>query len=407
MKNRLKIAFRNTFRNGRRTLLNLIMIAGGVTAIILFRGFAARMLYDVREKTIESQSGHLALATSQYWNETARHPKQALLPHYQIIADVIHKNPHVRYVAGRLNFYGLLSQGEKSLSARGISLDPAVEKLKSQSLTMEEGVGLSPDKPFQLILGTGLAKKLHAKVGDSLTVLAYTFDNVINAFDLEVAGIFRSGLSEVDQATFMMPFQTTQKLLDTPDVEQIVVGLDDTRNTDRVEAELAPQVRAINPDVTIKTWSQLSDFYHQVESFFRVQNRVIEFILLALILLGVLNTIGMSVFERAGEIGTERALGETERSVLAQFLTEGAILGVAGAAVGAIVGTVLAIVVSSLGLLIVVPGASRPIHLHIDLFPAEYLQAIVLAFIAACLAALGPAYRAAHMNIVDALRRNV
>lgn len=407
IKARLRIAFRNTFRNRRRSALNLVMIVGGVSAVILFRGFSFRILHDLREASITTQTGHIELATNVYWDETAKTPKEALIGDAAELEAAVRRNPAVVYVAGRLNFFGLVSTGEKSLSARGISLDPKSETRKNESLRIVSGERLSAEKPFNLLVGKGLAKKLGVTAGSGLTVLTYTYDGVINALDMTVGGVFWSNFAEVDDTTFILPFSMAQKLLDTDKVEQIVVGLDDTDHTDAVMAELAPAVASVNHDVRAKGWVELSPFYRQVDSFLGTQNHIFEFIILSLVLLGVLNTIGMSVFERAGEIGTVRALGDTEHAVLAQFLTEGFILGALGAVLGSIAGTVLAYGITALHLPIVIPSATEPMRIRIALFPGAYVQAIALALGASTFAAVLPALRASRMNIVDALRHNV
>src|SRR5208283_2813244 len=119
--------------------------------------------------------------------------------------------------------------------------------------------------------------------------------------------------------------------------EQLIVGLDDTANTASALTGIRELVKG-EAGVVAKPWSELSEYYNQVDSFFHTQNGVIAFIILCLVVLGVLNTIGMSIYERVGEIGTLRALGETERAILVQFLIEGGILGVIGAFTGVVVG---------------------------------------------------------------------
>ena len=101
------------------------------------------------------------------------------------------------------------------------------------------------------------------------------------------------------------------------------------------------------------------------------------------------------------------ALGDTEAVVVIQFLLEGTVLGVVGSILGIIAGTVLAEALTALGIPIVIPNAGRPVPIHIDIFLAEYLIAVALAFVSTVGAAVFPALRAARMNIVDALRHNV
>jgi putative ABC transport system permease protein len=411
---RFRLALRNVFRNRRRTALNVIMIAGGVSAIILFRGFANRITGDLRETIIKSQTGHLEIATPAFWEKSGKNPKDGLLPEYQKLVDIIRKLPHVHSVTGRVGFYGLVSTGDSSFSARGLTLDPVQERDKLEFLRIIDGETLKPGSPFQVVLGEGLAKTLRVKAGATVTVLTYTYDGVVNALDLEVKGIFRTGVSEFDETSFMMPLSGVQKLLDTDKVEQIVIGLDDTANTGDALKEvhaamgMIPGVKgSMDSSVIIKTWSDLSFYLHQCEAFFRTQNGVFAFIILCLVVLGVLNTIGMSIMERAGEIGTLRALGDTERAILGQFTLEGFMLGTLGAVTGVISGTALAEILNAIKIPIIVPGASIPLLVQINLTFQGYSEGVVLAICAATLAAFLPALRASRLDIVEALRRNI
>ena len=403
----LKIALRNTFRNRRRTALNVVMIASGVVGIILFRGFTYRILYDLQDVTIRTDTGHLQVAMPVYWEKTARKAKQALLPDYQKLLTDIRALPHVRYASGRLSFYGLLSLGDDSTSAQGITLDPASEVGRNESIHLVAGHRLDPSQPHQILVGSGLAKRMRIHPGDTVTALGYTFDGMVNALDMEVAGIFLTDVSEIDDSTFIIPLSSAQTLLDTEKVQKIVVGLDDTALTDTMRGSLEQLITRDGSSAQVKTWLQLAAFYNKCASFFSTQNKIFQFIILALVLLGVLNTIGMSVFERAGEIGTVRALGETEGMVLFQFLIEGALLGLIGALAGVVCGTGLAHFISWLDIPLVIPGATQPVRVSITPFLWAYVEAIALAIGASVCAAVIPAFRASRMNITESLKRYV
>ncbi len=401
------LAFRNIFRNRRRTALNLFMIASGVTSILIFEGFTRNLVDSLRETTIRTQTSHLQIANAKFWESEVKKPKEGLLKDYPKILADLNATPGVKYAAGRLSFYGLVSTKDQSVSARGISFDPALEKDRQDGLIFTEGHGLTVDAPFQVILGKGLAKRIGAKTGDSLTLIANTFDGVINAQDVEVAGLFQTGIAEVDDLTFHLPLSSTQALLDTTDVEQILVGLHATPLTASIGGAFQAKLAAEHPGVQLKLWTDVAKLYNQISGFLRVQNLLIALIIGVLTLCAISNTIGMSVFERTGEIGTIRALGETQGSVIRQFLREGFILGALGSLIGLVFGAALAATLNALGIKIVMPGATTFIVVHVDLFLAAFLGATALSLFAATAAALISAWRAARLEISDALRRNV
>jgi putative ABC transport system permease protein len=400
---RLRMAWRNTFRNKRRTTLNVLMIAGGVSAVIVFEGFTHNLIIGLREVTIKTQSGHLQIAKNSFWNRSNKNPKTTLMPNYEKLMHEIRRNPHVTYVSGRLSFFGLISHGDQSISAKAVSFDPGAEKSRGQSFGFISGRGLKKGAPFEVALGSGLAKRLRLKAKDRVTILAYTYEGAMNALDMEICGIFQTDISEFDDNVFLIPLVSAQTLLDTKSVEQIVVGLDNTENTNPVLAELGARL----PHVRVKPWYVLATLFKQVSSFTMVQNYVMECIILFLVLLSIMNTIGMSISERTGEIGTVRALGEPERQVLLQFLIEGIILGGLGWGIGAGISAALALGVNASNIPIVMPGASSVIPLQIDLILRAFIDAFLLSLVAAAIAAFVPSWRASKIRIVDALRWNI
>jgi len=403
---RLKLAFRNTFRNGRRTTLNVLMIAGGVCTMLLFEGFAHRMVMGLRETTIKTQTGHLQIAKKSYWKKTSTRAKDNLMPHYKKWIGEIRKTPHVTYAAGRLTFHALLTFGENSLSAQGVSFDAKAEKSRQQAFKFLKGRGLSPKKTFEIAVGKGLSQKLKLKTGSRVTLLGQTYDGVVNALDMEVCGVFETAIAEFDDNSFILPLEAAQTLLDTQGVEQIVVGLDSTSSTAYVRRDLDKRLGTAAAGVQIRPWYWLATLYNQVSDFNRVQNKVFKFIILALILLSILNTVGMSIAERTGEIGTVRAMGESPWKLVLQFLMEGIILGLTGAVAGALLGCTVAYLVNSMKLPIVLPGASTYYYVKIDLLMDAVKQSTILAVLAAAVAALIPAIRASRLNIVESLKRH-
>jgi putative ABC transport system permease protein len=404
---RIKIAIRNAFRNKRRSLLNIVMIASAVSAIIIFEGFTHNMVEGLRETTIETQTGHLQLALNSFWDKKSLKPKDNLIPDYRKVVAVLQKDKRVKYVAGRLEFFGLLSKGDESISARIVTVDPGKEISRNQYFHFVQGNALSPKKPFQLAIGSGLAKKLGVKVKDNVSLMSHTYDGIVNAMDFDVSGVFQTDISEFDDNTLLIPLKTAQKLLDTNAVEQIVVGLKSSWDTLAVKEDLRPKIASLVPEIQTKTWFQLATLYKQVSMFNRIQNNIVQIILMALVLLSIGNTVGMSILERTGEIGTIRALGEQRKSVVFQFLAEGFFLGLCGSVFGILWGIFLAKTFNALNIPIVFPGASSPIFIKIELLGPSMVKATCLGILITLVAAILPAYRASKMNIVQALRQNI
>lgn len=383
------------------------MIAGAVSSIIIFQGFTHNMVLGLRETTVETQTGHLQLALRTFWNKSSKKPQGNLIHTYKDVVKEIEKDYRVKYAVGKIEFFSLVSLGDKSVSARVVTIDPKKESSRNRYYNFIKGHSLSPKKPFQIALGGGLAKRIGAKPKDTVSLLTHTYDGVVNAMDLEVSGIFSTDISEFDDTTMIIPLQTAQKLLDTKAVEQIIVGLRDTDLTDIVKTSLVKKIAKIDPNIYTKTWESVATLYNQVSTFNGIQTKVVQSILMALVLLSILNTVGMSIFERTGEIGTVRALGEKKKTVVAQFVFEGLVLGVVGSLAGILWGILSAQGFNLLHIPMVLPGASTPVYVKIDIVLEAIIHSGFLGIITTVIAALIPARRASQMNIVDALRHNI
>jgi putative ABC transport system permease protein len=404
---RLKIAFRNVFRNGGRTILSILMIAGAVTGLILFRGFAENMLKLLQDVEIEYESGHMQAATHDYWEQTPGKRQKFFVHDHEKIEAVAIKYPELRSVSSRLSSFGLVSTGDVTISAKALGIDILKESSMFDSLIMVSGQKLSPDSKLECLLGAKLQKQLGVKVGDSITLLGYTVDNVINALDLTVRGIFLTGRDDIDKFVTFVPLKTIQTLLDTQDVENIVVRLHKTEDVARMQAIFQKEFSKIDSRIEVKDWYTLSTFYKSVQSFYKVQNRVFSVILISLVLLGIINTVGMSIYERTGEIGTVRALGESEASVIAQFTLEGFILGMIGYVTGMILAAILAQIVNHSHITMVMPNASVDVPVGIKLVVSAFVEAAFVSVVTATLATWWPSLRASRMSIVEALKRNI
>lgn len=403
---RLKIAIRNTFRNFRRTSLNVFMIASGVASIVVFKGYSTHLLKDIKEGIIATETGHLQLATQAHWDNTMQSQREGFIADPSKVISELKKVPGVVSVSGRLGFYGLLAHGERTQSTRGISLDIAAESKRAEVLNVSAGDRLHEGNSDSIIVGVGLANSLGIKPGADVTILGFTNDNVINAIDAKVAGLMLSGMAEIDNTSYIIPLKAAQRLLDTDSVERVVVQLDSSDLVEPLKNRIEQVAKGVSPELRVRTWRQLAKLYYEVEGFFMVYNRMIQGIILTLVLVGILNTVGMSIFERTGEIGTLRALGDTEESLVRQFVLEGLVLGIVGGAVGLVLAVALAQLLNWLQIPVVLPGASKPLPIRIELLPLAMVEALVLTMATAILASFIPAVRATRIEIVEALRKN-
>jgi len=211
---------------------------------------------------------------------------------------------------------------------------------------------------------------------------------------------------DFDARAIRVALPAAQELLTTAGINTLVVSLKKTEDTEKTAAKLRAQLKGQGYE--IMTWDELSDFYRNAVDLYDIQFGVLRLIILGMVLLGVANSVNMSVFERFGEFGTMRAIGDRNGTVMTLIVSENMIIGLAGALVGVLLGVVLALVISAIGIpMPPAPNSSMPYVAYIRLVPIEVLQACVTGLIAAVVAASYPAFRVSRSDIAESLRRNV
>lgn len=400
----LRIALRNVLRQRRRSGVAIVAIAFGVIAMMLAGGFIEWIFWAAREGTAVTQLGHIQVVKPGYHRDGQSDPYAYLLPAAAPALDAIAKQPEVRAIAPRLNLNGLISHGDDTLTFLALGVDPARDP-SLLYLIIPEGDNLSPADPEGILIGTGLAANLGVGVGDRVVLLANTATGGINAVEARIRGLASTSMKTYDDTMLWIPIDLARRLLRVGGAHVWVVSLHDTNKTDAIHAMLTadPGLR----DFEITPWHRLADFYNKTVRLLSRQIDVVQFIIAAIILIGITNTMTMNVMERTVEIGTAMALGARRRRILGLFLLEGLTLGAVGGVSGIVLGYGLAELISYIGIpMPPSPGMSRGFTAAIIVTPQIVVQALLLAVVTTLLASLYPAWRASRLVIVDALRRN-
>jgi len=403
----LKLAIRNVFRNRRRTLITLCAMGFGAAAIIVFGGFVNAIYWGVRESTIRSQVGHIQLYRKGYSERGNLAPFDYLVPDYAGLQAELAKLPHVRTVTARLGFSGLISTGDTTTAFVGTGVQPDGERDLSSLAVVVDGKDLASRDPRGITLGLGLARAFGVKPGDDLTLLTTTKGGAINALAVKVRGVWESGEKAYDDRFLRVPLGEVQRLLDLEagEVQSVVILLDATENTAVVRGAIERLIREQGLDLELRTWEDLALRYHQVRELFGRIFAVLTLIVSIMVVFGITNTMTMAIFERTREIGTVMALGTRRRGVISMFVLEGIALGALGGLIGVVLGIILAKAISALGIqLPPPPGSTRGFAVQIFVVPGVLAQAFRLSLVTAALASLYPAWRAARVDVVEALR---
>lgn len=400
----IKIILRNLLRQRRRALIAILSVAFGVAALAIANGYIQWMFVDFREATIESQYAHVQVTRPGYHDHGRADPMRYLLPEDDRAAPLA-ELAQLRAWGPRLHFTGLLSRGETTLSFVGEGFDPASDLTGDRSLRIVAGERLADADRTRVMLGRGLATQLGAQPGDAVVVLVDNPGSGLNAIEATVGGIFESVSKAYDDSAILVHIEAARTLLRTAGSHAWLVYLHDTGATAAAAAEL--RGRLDGDTFEVRTWDQLAEFYTRAVDLFRQQLDVVRFIVVAIILLGIGNTMMMSVMERTGEIGTMMALGVRRGGVLRQFVAEGALIGVLGGLAGLALAALIGVAVDAMQIQMPPPpGLTRGYVARVLLTPGIVAEALAVALLTTMLASLYPAWKASRMAIVDAIRQN-
>lgn len=399
----LRLAWRNLVRNLRRSVFGIATIAFGVVGLALAAGFIQDVFEQLGEATISAQLGHVQIAKRGFREGGAASPQDFLIEAGSLKPEVAALDL-AREVMGRLAFSGLLSLDgtELAIEAQGVEPDP--EARLGTRLRVLAGRGLRDTDSYGVLLGEGVAKQLKAKVGDTVSLTAPTIDGSLNLLDLEVLGVFRSFSKEYDERAIRMPLEAAHELTQTDRVNTLVMQLHRTADTDLAVQRLTALLG--DSDLEAVPWYVLSDFYANTKLMYERQFGFLQWIALVLVVMSVLNSLNMTVFERTAEFGTMRVLGNRGSEVVKLIVIEGLLLGAIGAAIGIAIAAGAAVVISAVGVpMPPPPNMESGYTARIALTLSALGQAASIGTASAVLASLLPALRFLRVPLPEALRR--
>ena len=417
MKNMFKLALRGLSRNRRRSMMTLLAIAFGFSAIVLFAGYTHNVYDGLSRQSINGEMlGHLTLSKRGMRKEGKLDPERYLLTASEVdaITKLLKDEPHVEMVSPRLAMSGLVSNGRASTIFIAEGIEPAaMETLQKDVLTEQEKKSgmfnklkkqLDPAHADVVELSEGLLEMLHLSEGGQAAVLVNTLTGQANAADITVGHSFNTGNAGSNDKFAFVSLALAQSLLDAQGrADRLTILLDDKSQTEAMRDHLQAKLKAAGFDVEIMTWQELSDFYNQVHGMFDMIFGFIFSIVLTVVVMSVANSMGMTVIERTREIGTLRAIGLKRSGVVKLFTTESMLLTLIGCVSGLLLTLVVRWGINMADISYVPPNSASRVPLLVDLDVGRTLFTFVLMGVVGTVAAYMPARRAAKKDIIDAL----
>jgi putative ABC transport system permease protein len=381
---------------------------------MIVSGFFEGIHDSFREQYIHSQTGHLTVNTAGYYAKGVSAPLDYLMKNRAEVQKAVESNPHVLYSVPMLKFGGMVSTDKTNVAVLAIGVDAVGEQRMSVHKYAKEGSGagniaegraLDESDPYGVIVGKGLLQAMGLKIGDRFNFITTRQAGALDGAELHVRGVFQTILKEFDDRGLKMNLATAQKVLGIDDqVHSLLVLLDKTENTDLALGQLDQTLRNGKLNTEIVTWIEQGHMYRHGSALFNKIEATVQLIIAIVFVFSIANTINMAIFERMREFGTMMAIGNSRASVFLVIFTEAALIGVFGALLGIGVGTLVAQGISSIGVeMPPLPGSTIGYMALILVNPVIALKVFLLALGSTLLAAVLPAWRASHLEIVHAL----
>lgn len=399
------LAWRNLWRNHRRTFIMLAAIGTGVWAMIFMTALTRGMVDQMISDGIKEMPGHVQLHDPQFRDDPSVN-NRVVLDDAELAERF--KDAGFKAWASRVRVPAIVTSERDSRGVTLLGIDPLAEReLSFVNYDEVDGRFLESSDDKGIVIGEKLAEILETEIGKRIVIMSQDPDNEIADRGLRVVGLFTASTSATEEAYVFMGKKTAQKMLGIGGATTEVVFLgDDYRNVDPLyDAVLA----RVDGNVDVSRW-------YDVNTYLGTMMGVMDgFVLIWVIVIflalsfGLVNTLVMAVFERIREIGLMLALGMKPASILGQIVIESMLL----LAIGLFIGNVLAVasiipLQDGIDISVVAEGMEMMGAASV-LYPSLYANDIILAnavvLILGFLASLSPAWRASRYEPVEALTK--
>jgi len=410
----LRIGWRNLWRHPKRTVITAFGLAVGYFAVVFMVGWAEGISAEMVENATSLVSGQIEIHASEYRPERSLYETVGGRDGTDVseLLQAVSADPAVVAVAPRVYAGGLISSGDATSAGMLMGIDPLLEPNLSRFLNELSDGRLPISGRNELLIGEDMARQLVVEVGDEIVVVAPGADGSMGNDLFQIAGIFRTGLAEIDASFGVLPVADLQALivLDSGRIHELVVSTTDPWIAEETAERLADLLAPIGLDIEVAPWTELRpemvEYVSLADSFYFIIIGVVFIIAM----LGVANTMLMATFERRREFAVMLALGATPAKIVMAVLYEAAAMGLLSLVVGS--GITIPIMIWChnappdmtwlYGELTAFGTLMRP-TLRVEYNVSVCIQAGLALLVTALLAALYPAAQAARVPPADTL----
>ncbi len=408
MKTIIMIAWRNLWRNKRRSLVVISSIALGIFAMILSMGLMNGMNRQMVENTISTSLGHIAV------HRTGFHDNMKLEYNFspaRSILSAIDAEKNIKAYAARIKSQCMLRSSEASRGVMIVGIDPEREKKLTkiyEYMAKDNGSGfLSGPMDDSILISKSLAKRLDLLVGDKLVVMIQDREKEIVGVGMTVKGLFETPVESFDKFVAFTGLATMQRItgLDT-NISEINILLHDKNDVDQVKKKLIKTLN--NPGLEVLSWKDMAPGLVSAVRLFDTMMYIFFAIVFITVIFSIANTLIMAIMERFHEIGVMKSIGTRPAWIFSMVIMEAISLSFVGLFAGVMIGFAVTAVLSVTGIdFSFYMESMRTWGTGSVIYPAikamDIVMAAVIVLLTTLIAAFYPALKAARIKPLEAL----
>ena len=411
----LHLAFRNVWRNRRRTVITFTAISLGLAALIVGKALMDGVDLDSQKNIINAETAHIKIFADGYFEKRDELPLNYTIANPAGIVAALDSIPFLVGATPRIIFGGLLIGTTGDMGCMCVGIEPGTDgSVFNYKNTIVEGFFLTPGAE-SAIIGIDLARDFDLKLSDVITIEIMMADSARNALDLEVIGLFETAHPAIDKSVIMLPLDVAASALNlNSHVTEVAVRVQNLKQINKISTTIVSMLDKLGFTCKVSRWDELAGDFLKISQMKVQFLAIISLVMIIIATFGIVNTMLMSTIERTREIGTMAAIGMKRRQIMWLFVCESAIIGALGSLVGCIVGGGCALYLEKYGFDITTLDeglqrlwtAAYPVKntyfadLRLDILIATFIFGIIVSTVVGIYAS----WRAAKLEPTEALR---
>lgn len=407
-----KMALRNVFRHTRRTMITAVAIGVGLMFMIMIDSMFSGVENQTIRNILKTDNSELVIYPAGVFEDRFLFPLDTLIEDAAAMSAKLEDDyDEVISATPRLRFAAFAIAPEAELFAVGVGIDPETDPgVFELQKNIDEGRFLEGDG--DLVIGAGLAKELKLALGDYVLIQTKSRRGVMDVREYEITGIVNTSNPVINANAVFITLADAQVILEAPDaaseIDLHVSGK--PRDIKRLEAIASDIGKDLGGSFELYTWRDLNAGLFEISGQKQSVGYLIALIVIVIALVGIVNTMLLSIYERIPELGTMRAMGFSKGDIRWMMLMEGSVIGFFGGLFGVILGLGVVVFFTEIGMDLTPLFANYDMPMPMSMiFRGEYnfgymVFTFFLGWIISTLITLIPARKATRIEPSQALR---